>query len=373
MSTRLSRRLPLFPALVLPVALAGGFMTAGTGQTLGAWKVAYKTSGYSFAASAVGNGAARVSCPTPTLCVLPASTAGGLPTFLVGNPRTGAFGATAALPSSEYGQSVQQVSCPTTTLCVAMDGSGNVFYTTRLAPKARWSRTATGFVAQGVTQTWDLDCPSAKLCLIGTGGGFGGSPLWTSLDPEVPGSWHQANLPDGAEVLALNCLSAHFCLAVGSTPTSTGASDVWLSTDPASGRWTNTRASLSGQPVAGGVSCPAPQFCVVATSGGVLESSRLSSGRWSPANVAALRKLNPLHVPGVGNLSCPSPSLCLGALPNGNGEVAVSTDPRAGVWSARPASRAYDVASLSCPTRQECVAVGVPSSGHQGLAVLTMR
>ncbi len=414
MSTRLSQRLVPISALFLPAVMATGLMPAGTvavptgrapanvtahatslpepqlvatsavsapmvasgpqgavrpGLAM-AWKVAYKTSNFSFTGSAAGNGVPRVSCATPTLCVLPVSAAGGAVTFLVGNPRTGTFGATAALPASAAVLSIQQVSCPTSKLCVAMDGSGNVFYTTDPAPRAHWSRTATGLLAQA-TSTWDLDCPSAKLCLIGTDGGEGGPALWTSLNPQVPGSWHQTNLPNGAEVVALSCLSTHFCLAVGSTPTSTGPSDVWLSTAPASGRWTDTRASVGGRPVAGGVSCPAAKFCVIASSGNVVQSSDPSSGRWATADVAALRKLNAFEAPGIGDLSCPSPALCVGALPNGNGKVAISTDPRAGRWSVQVASHAYEVASVTCLSKQECVAVGVPLNGSEGLAVLT--
>jgi len=111
--------------------------------------------------------------------------------------------------------------------------------------------------------TYDLDCPSVKLCVAIS---KGGKVVLTSSNPAGgPSSWHAYTVETGhvsSTIGGVSCPQVDFCMFAGA---GSGGATVWTTTDPAAG-------PLAWHPIASPfgprgsfflLSCASSQFCVL--------------------------------------------------------------------------------------------------------------
>ncbi len=297
-----------------------------------------------------------VSCPATTLC-LATDAQGGIVTST--DPAAGAQSWSRAVVDPASG-GITSLACPSTALCVAVDSAGNALVSTDpAAPGSHWSTEA---IDPGKTLK-DISCPSIALCAVTDSQ----QTVLTSTTPAGgANAWVPAVLPTGDSVscekyMESNCASALTGLSCPSTElcvASDGVGDVFTATDPTGGvgAWTRTFDDLNDS-YAGymlGISCPSTAMCVAASTisdTGSVDATADPAGdtsRWTSYPVT----FDPSWV------SCPLTSLCV------SDQNRLSTDPLAGggSWRTVKIDTASPVASVSCPSAIECLAVD--TSGH---------
>ena len=223
----------------------------------------------------------------------------------------------------------------------------------------------------------DFTCPSVSLCVAVDGSG----DVYFSTDPARSGPWNDIKLAGFAppSLNYLSCPSSGFCVAVGT--------DVSVSTDPTGGSAAWAYQGLSNllygyQLNLGPISCASAALCVsVGGEGGsTINGNTLDYFSTDPGGGAAAWHAfdlhhafglpNPSNIPSYlsqfGSVSCPSVSLCVAG--GVDGQVAVSTDPAGGssTWKVsviEPSSRdlnaadAHTIGGITCVGVNFCVAV----------------
>jgi hypothetical protein len=208
-----------------------------------------------------------VSCGSSSFCV---AIDGGGNAFISRDPSRGA-GAWAPVhidsfstaDCGKYGDGydcqsgVNAISCPTASFCAAVDSSGDEISSADPGggPSA-WSGAA---IDPDQSSMNGISCPSRSLCVAADG--YGGRVI-TSTDPaDAPGAWISTTLAPLADVTAVSCASASFCVALGNP-------DVYTTTDPTGGasKWVPTPVDMNSSMT--GVSCPSASFCIGVDSAG---------------------------------------------------------------------------------------------------------
>ncbi len=307
--------------------------------------------------------AGYLDCPSADRCL--DATGSGL--FAI-DPAAGSWGdvsSPAPIPTSEY-DIPAAVSCPSSDHCtvassfMALTGGGGAapfplaFTTTNGG--ASWVPSS---VDNGDTQTRPgLSCPTTSTCqIVDTAG------LYRSTNDGA--SWTRQPLPSPAgasdtTAVSVSCPDVRACLAGGLGNQRTGV----IATTDAGSTWT-TSAAPAGVGALAGVACTTGRACVAVGTA--------TAGRTSPTTAAVAvtddqgQTWQPARVPaGTGPLaavSCPTTEECVAV-----GGDRTTSHPTAVILTSDDAGRTWTPAdipattgmldAISCPSTQVCVAVG---------------
>jgi hypothetical protein len=290
-----------------------------------------------------------ISCPSMRLCVVvdPAGEA------LTTSDPTGGTLAWRVSGVGDHG--LVGLSCPSTRLCVAVN-QASAFATSRPSAK-RW--IAAGIDADSVMGLSSVTCPSTTLCMAAATGGVRtpGEILYSTSPANTSARWKVAVTDpnagpfgfDRGAIQAISCPTTSLCVAVDD------GGSVFTTTDPSAGPSTWSPSAIDpGQPL-NSVSCPSPEFCLVAGYGRVLASTNPTGGptAWTQSSAP------------VDMVSCASPQMCAGT---GNSGTYATSDPAVGynAWNlvafpggaGPPGVPGPSLSAVSCPSARLCVGVG---------------
>ena len=239
------------------------------------------------------------------------------------------------------------VSCPTAKLCVAVDDSGHVLTSTN--PGGAW-RVVAGvrlnvFLEDNETHTlYDLSCPSASLCVTGTGAAI----VYSTNPLGGRHAWRPTSAVANGFISTLACGSSKMC--VGSGTTSRNA-DLIGSGSPGTGAWHVTRPHLPGlgNDLIGDMSCPAASLCIAAGDYQQLYTSTAPLGAGWHLTASLANQLT--------GISCPSVRLCVGF--DDQSRIVFSTHPTGGksAWH-QTRLKPLGLNFIDCATTRLCVATG---------------
>ncbi len=275
------------------------------------------------------------------------------------------------------------------------------------ASAAGQAASATGIAAHGVWK-WsksvelvaddddagafnDVVCSSATRCLAV--GGDGNDEGIAAAGADVGGSWHWGALEDlgydsdhlGSVLISLSCPTAVTCVAIGFDEANNA---LYATASFSSGAWhwsrltaiSNSDASVDGPIQLSGVSCPTSTRCLAVGSGvgelGVqiayAEGTRSGTHwRWDVFSAGNTEDQEPDGV--LATVSCPSPTECVAVGNNPDGGPGGVYDAGlygianfvSGQWTwSTPVNllagqpQLSDLYGVSCPTTSTCVAVG---------------
>jgi hypothetical protein len=187
-----------------------------------------------------------------------------------------------------------------------------------------------------------VSCATELLCVaVGYEGG-----VWISTDP-ADGRWTVGDTGHGPPHLtAVSCPSTSLCVAVsGGYGALSGR--VYTTTDPTAGAWQETR--LAGAPDLRDVSCAGSLCVAVAKAGRIFTTLDPTGGP------AAWREVGSPTARDIEGISCVA-TLCVAG--DGGGNILTSSDPIGGApFAATNADGSVQITGVSCPTTTICVAV----------------
>ena len=297
-----------------------------------------------------GHSITGISCPTSTWCMA-VDDAGNIMNFANGiwsAPQLVDTGADVQVGQGEF----DGVSCPTTAFCLAVSYDNGVSYYTN----GTWSATA--FTSLGTTDFSGVSCQSSTYCLAsslhadGTYEYLGGT-TWNSLpEPVMPGT-EQSTTPVSCPEAAPS--AGPWCMVVDTDNNYSFSYYNMAGID-----FTNPEPISSAVAAAGAqltaVSCTSASFCVAAdqTSGHAEEWNQTS---WTDDGLID----TPTGIPGIQALSC-SGTTC--AAVDFDHNVLFTQD---GIHWTAPEDFGFDLAAdtptaLSCASTSFCMAVD--SSGY---------
>jgi len=179
----------------------------------------------------------------------------------------------------------------------------------------------------------------------------------TARGPKVP----------GVKLLAVSCLGANFCMAVGGAEVG-GRQDAPLSEMWNGKRWTYTTNSVGGDLL--GVSCTSAKFCVAVGGYNFEIDYEVQIERWNGTRWTADPGQNPGLYNNLNGVSCVSPTFCMAV---GSDQIASSTYTLIETWDGRswsvresedPSSSQNVLNGVSCTIGEtDCVAVGSSGAG----------
>lgn len=297
-----------------------------------------------------GGGAASISCPDANECVA-VDLAGHIYVSTDPGGGTAAWKVASVEPATVKppGKELTGISCPAPSLCVATDIVGNVVTSTNPGGgTAAWTLSP----IDGHAFLNGISCPDVNIC-VAVGGLTKEPPatglIFTSKNPAAgAASWTATDINGIADLTAISCPTATFCVAVDDF------GDVVTSTDPTGGAQTWHMSNM-GLPVqVTGIDCPSAHFCAaIFTQGGVITSTDPTggAGAWKSAGLDASLFFM--------SISCPSTSFCIAA-PQST-FVFVSHHPTGGAraWTRQQVTAGgVEALGISCPSTRFCVAVG---------------
>ena len=360
-------------AVVLVVsALLGAGSASASGLTWSAAQIDQQTS---IAAPDID----ALSCPTATLCVA-GDNAGNILTSTDPGGGRAAWSA-AAVESGVAGLPwINGLSCPATSLCVAVDQAGDALSATDPTGGATaWTRVPVSATARLTA----VACPSTAACVAVSGG----ARAFSTESPTGPASgWTPETIDPGNDLTAVTCPTVAFCAAAddeGNVLTAPGPAGPWTAThlssralmsiscdsglvcvaaddhgsgwtssDPTGGAPAWTRSVITTESGTRGVDCEDPSFCVAANDGIEYSADPPAGAPWLTAAPDAAWEPNAV--------SCVQTSFCAVV---GDGEVAVSSSPTTGSWSAPiQIDGTPTLYGVSCPRTTRCYAGD--DSGH---------
>lgn len=285
-----------------------------------------------------------LACPSQSLCIA-AGSSGDL--IASSHPADGKAWQT--VPIEPIGPKLAAVACPSVQFCVAGDSTGRLITTTNPAGTAQWALAGT--TPSGVAVT-AISCAATTLCVAVDSQGV----ALSSNNPASPGAWSATAIDPGHAVTSVSCPSAGLCLAVDDRGM------LFTSTDPSGGVWSS--AGIGDGTGLTAVSCASPQLCFAGDQHGrILGSTNPTGGpgAWQPMapNWAGS---NPVHATAIASISCPSQQQCevidrVGDLFSVGGTWAGSLiDPSQGEPMHGPPPPNQPT-SISCPSMQLCAAV----------------
>lgn len=182
------------------------------------------------------------------------------------------------------------------------------------------------------------------------------------LAPSAASGWTVQPTPsagEGSSLSAVSCTSPNACIAVGIRGVSLTLAE----------RWDGTAWSIQHTPTPqrrgpgswfNDVSCPSASFCIavgqINYNRGKVITPHVMSERWNGARWSLLRTPNPPGGEALFGVSCASKSACMAI---GTGHVALRWN--GGRWSLVPTPHAGVLERISCPSADECTAVGFGS------------
>ena len=265
---------------------------------------------------------------------------------------------------------LNSVSCYAAGECTAVGSYIKSGATQMLSLVASWDGTAWTVRApeplgSANTNLTGVSCLSAVACVaVGESGGVPIAEIWDGS------SWKTQTLPpvengDYADLRAVSCTSAQFCVGVGNSGDSPLV-ETWDGT-----RWTaSTLTSPSGETVSGlnAVSCTATATCVAVGnefgSSGRTPISELWNGTaWTSQSIPATDSASELDA-----VSCPTTMNCLAV--GYSSRVPIAEVWGSGKWTLEPPlnpseTTASGLEGVSCATVTSCVAAGY-SDGKSG-------
>jgi hypothetical protein len=308
------------------------------------------------AATDAASPASVLACTSPTSCI---STG-----FEVTQSYDGTTWSDMGLPTGTSPAEVMSaVSCVTADDCVAVgDGweLGPPAQGPTLTPTVqRFDGTAWTAEEAGDRDLRHVSCATASSCMVvGSELGrfwsrHGDGSTWQEL-PEVSG-------PRSGDVTALSCATATWCV-VTTTHYGGGGDVAWVWTGGAT--WTELAALPTSTGTTTGLSCPAPDDCVVVSNWIGPLVFRLAGGAWTPVDISALGLGN---LADVADVDCAAPGEC--ALV---GRTDFTDDGRTqallavlsgGTWS-RDERVGVEAVDVDCWSGDGCVAVMSGSPPH---------
>jgi hypothetical protein len=355
--------------VVTMVAVAAGSLSfASLASAKGGWKW---SKGKSLPGSSDSSVIEGLSCPSTSLCLIPANQNGQSDTgiYWSTDPAGGAGAWHFLAVASPFGG---DIACDKVgASSYYCDVAGNSLWTSG-SPTTSWNAESfanyydtSTYTSLGAVSCWvNVQCVEAD----GSGNVF-------STDAAAVQSGPLAVFPQLTDYAApsVGCAPLTqgenpFCAVVEANPSSSGrGGEVAWSTDPSSGTWT-TGDTTGGSDLTS-IVCPSDALCV-ALEGGAGESAYIGVSR-DPANGAQTWRA--VHVPTVGSfgptlsaLTCYSDALCAVSGQNTRENfVYISKNPAAKL-SAWSESKLHDGATLSastsaagiaCPSASECIVV----------------
>jgi hypothetical protein len=234
--------------------------------------------------------------------------------------------------------------------CAAGDGAGQVL-TSSTPTVAPWTATLVDSIA-GSSGIDSISCPVQEFCAAVDNA----SRIFTSTDPAGGRGWQVQDVsasivfpPPDAHGHYISCPSIRFCAAVGSEQ-SVFSGGVVVSTDPTDGSnavWTNHAITGSNTPSA--ISCPSTSFCAVVDNDNLFWSTNPTAGSYTETPLIAGGGTQ------IQDISCPSATLCVASDQSGN--IIWSTRPTAGAssWHKVNIDGSHNLQQISCPTTTLCV------------------
>jgi hypothetical protein len=240
---------------------------------------------------------------------------------------------------------IQQIDCPTVDVCVAIgtDYSTSPYTQVSGVLKAgQWTPVA--FPMEGTL----LSCASATSCVAVGGDGTG------QVAARFNGtSWVSIANP-GADLTGLDCPTASFCMAVGTTSSETG--HLGYSTTWNGSTWTPRArpTDASGYVTMGKVSCATTTYCLAFGTADFSEQIE----RWNGATWTAVA-VDVTAVNNVSEVSCASATRCV--LMGDTGSLVLTGTTWTLVPWAAGRSGYDDLEGLACASDGTCMAVGTRS------------
>jgi hypothetical protein len=334
-------------------------------------------------------GFAGVSCATADFCAaVGQESPGDIPSGELAEVWDGTAWSITETDTLDYdfGSQLLSVSCAAPGACLAV-GWGQASGSVRVPLARTLSATAAAGGQAPATDTIDellsVSCVSASTCMA-VGNGDGTAPYLidsftesgaTSLTPAVPA--------DGAPgmLTGVSCATESFCVAVGGDDDGNVLVETWDGTSWSLSSAPNPASSL------GSISCPAVRDCVaIGAANGQPLVERLRHGTWEVLSAPPAASLGE---PSLTGISCPTRQVCTVVGNTSDAANNGASHPYAarlhgGRWHLLapldvPGATGTSFASVSCPTRRVCTAVGQslgpddPSAGTGPLNPLAER
>jgi hypothetical protein len=359
--------------LLTMVAVAAGSLSfASLASAKGGWRWSKGQSLPGSSGSSVIDG---LSCPSTSLCLIPANQNGQTDTgvYWSADPAGGAQEWHFLAVASPFGG---DIACDMVGVnSYYCDVAGNSLWTSG-SPTTAWNAESfqnyydtSTYTALGAVSCWaNVQCVEAD----GSGNIF-------STDAAAVQSGPVAVFPQLTDYAGPSVACAPFtqgennpfCAAVESNPGSSGrGGEVAWSTDPASGTWTT--GDTTGGSDLRDIVCPSDALCV-ALEGGAGDTAYIGVSRDPASGTTWAQTWKAVSVPTVGSfdptlsaLTCYSDSLCAISGQNTRENfVYISRHPAAklSAWSksklhdGAPSSFETSVAGIACPSASECIVV----------------
>jgi hypothetical protein len=233
------------------------------------------------------------------------------------------------------------VSCSASSFCMAVGQSGIPYAYSH----GSWSNGPT--LSGGSTALYSVSCPASTFCMAVDGGG--------EAYAYSRGSWSSRRSVTSSStdaLLAVSCPTTTFCMAVD---------EGGFAYSYSRGSWSRGRQVTTEASPLFSVSCPSSRFCAASSverlaSGNTDFVYIFNHGEWSSG-----RQLGKdLVEPDVAPVSCPIVNVCMAVGQSEPGHVPVnySYTYSGRSWSSGTHMSNYPADSLSCPTTRYCVATG---------------
>jgi hypothetical protein len=322
---RQARRVGLALAATLCLCAIGA--SAAAAQAPLGWSGAVQSD-----SSAGAKGITAISCPAVTLCV---AVDGNGNVLYSTSPASGSWSVPVLMDS---GHAFTGVSCPSTTLCFATDNHGSVYSSTAPATATPWTPEQIG---DGTTQLNAIACPSSGLCVVVDNSGA----VLTSATPGTAGSpsWTKTTVDASNHITAVSCPTTALCVATDNL------GNALIPAAPTSSTWPQTQ--LTGDVALQAISCDSSAACVLTASDGTVYDTADIAGATVTWSWTAIDGANALTA-----ASCTDVGLCL--VGDGVGNVFQSDNAESGqpVWSSTTISSGHSVTALACLSAGLCVA-----------------
>ena len=258
-----------------------------------------------------------------------------------------------------FGPGLVGAACASSTVCAALDGAGNLYFSTTPTTAASWS-SASQIPNPGGNYSWtSFSCPTASFCIVDGGNNTNNiTEIATTTNPTAGASttWTTAAESSLQSYSSISCspdssLSAPHAICFAQN--TTGSLEVSID---GGATWTaETVAAAAG--TLDSYSCPADTLCVAGSSlGDVVHSANASntgSATWSSPVVDVAGGISPVD---ISPQSCSSSSLCVGS--DGAGRILTTTNPAdPSSWGATMADPGNSINALACPSASLCVAI----------------
>jgi hypothetical protein len=223
---------------------------------------------------------------------------------------------------------------------------------------ARWAARSTALAAVTVASLFAIGLP------LGSPAQATGSGIWSNVSPPNPGL--QAGLG------SISCVSAMFCVGVGSYEDNSGNTESLIEEWNGSSWSTMSPPALEDYNPLHSVSCVSVTFCMGVGSSTTSTDTETLSEEWNGTSWSSVATTNPVANNSTLNaVSCASSSFCMAVgFSQGTGLLSSSTiseEWNGSSWVTEPTTSpdsypSSDFAGVSCTSSSFCMAVGFSST-----------